>query len=74
MVGYLPSVPAPLRPPTANASYQSDNMEVLDEKVNGGPPMEIEEIVSVLDRECSRPAHLLATKLWRLVFQTRHSR
>ena len=49
-------------------------MEVLDEKVNGGPPMEIEEIVSVLDRECSRPAHLLATKLWRLVFQTKHSR
>ena len=26
-------------------------MEVLDEKVNGGPPLEVEEIVSVRDRE-----------------------
>lgn len=26
-------------------------MEVLDEKVNGGPPMEVEEVVSVKDRQ-----------------------
>lgn len=25
-------------------------MDALDEKVNGGPPMEVEEIVSVTDR------------------------
>lgn len=29
---------------------QSDTMEVLDEKTNGAPPMEVEEIVSVRDR------------------------
>ena len=28
-------------------------MDALDEKVNGGPPMEVEEIVSVHDRACS---------------------
>ena len=33
------------------ASSQSD-MEVMDEKVNGGPPLEVEEIVSVTDRAC----------------------
>ena len=43
MVGYLPSVLAPLCPPTANASYQSDNMEVLDEKVNGSEPLDAAE-------------------------------
>lgn len=32
-----------------DASFQSD-MEVMDEKVNGGPPLEVEEIVSVRDR------------------------
>lgn len=32
-----------------DASFQSD-MEVMDEKVNGGPPLEVEEIVSVKDR------------------------
>ncbi len=26
-------------------------MDILDEKANGGPPMEVEEIVSVNDRE-----------------------
>lgn len=32
-----------------NASSQSD-MDVLDEKVNGGPPLEVEEPVAVTDR------------------------
>lgn len=30
------------------ASLQSD-MDVIDEKANGGPPLEVEEIVSVKD-------------------------
>ena len=30
-------------------------MDALDEKANGGPPMEVEEIVSVHDRAC--PSH-----------------
>lgn len=30
---------------------QSDTMDVLDEKASGIPPMEIEEVVSVHDRE-----------------------
>lgn len=29
---------------------QSDTMDALDEKANGGPSMEVEEIVSVNDR------------------------
>lgn len=34
-----------------NTRVQSDTMDVLDEKTNGVPPMEIDEIVSVHDRE-----------------------
>lgn len=30
-------------------------MDVLDEKQNGAPPMEIDEVVSVRDRACSSP-------------------
>jgi len=30
---------------------QSTGMDVLDEKLNGAPPMEIDEVVSVRDRE-----------------------
>lgn len=30
-------------------------MDALDEKVNGGPPMEVEEIVSVHDRVYPSP-------------------
>ena len=30
-------------------------MDALDEKANGGPPMEVEEIVSVNDRACLLP-------------------
>ncbi|PSR74161.1 hypothetical protein PHLCEN_2v10117 [Hermanssonia centrifuga] len=33
-------------------------MEVLDEKVNGGPPMEVEEIVSVRDHDAFAAKHM----------------
>ncbi|KAI0928557.1 hypothetical protein AcW1_005763 [Taiwanofungus camphoratus] len=36
----------------------SDTMDVLDEKVNGGPPMEVEEIVSVYDHEAFAAKHM----------------
>ena len=32
-------------------SFQSYGMNVLDEKANGGPSMEVDEVVSVRDRE-----------------------
>lgn len=28
------------------------SMDILDEKANGGPPMEVEEVISVRNREC----------------------
>ncbi|KII89207.1 hypothetical protein PLICRDRAFT_599629 [Plicaturopsis crispa FD-325 SS-3] len=36
----------------------SDTMDVLDEKTNGGPSMEVEEIVSVRDHEAFAAKHL----------------
>ncbi|RPD80183.1 cysteine proteinase [Lentinus tigrinus ALCF2SS1-7] len=36
----------------------SDTMDALDEKVNGGPPMEVEEIVSVNDHEAFAAKHM----------------
>ncbi|OSC99045.1 cysteine proteinase [Trametes coccinea BRFM310] len=36
----------------------SDTMDALDEKVNGGPPMEVEEIVSVHDHEAFAAKHM----------------
>ena len=31
--------------------FQTSGMDVLDEKLNGAPPMEIDDLVSVKDRE-----------------------
>jgi hypothetical protein len=43
------------------APPKSDTMDILDEKVNGGPSMEIiDEVVSVRDRKSSLPVISLA--------------
>lgn len=36
----------------------TDNMDVLDEKVNGGPPLEVNEVISVRDHEAFAAKHL----------------
>lgn len=50
-------------------------MEVLDEKVNGGLPMEVEEIVSVRDRELLRRLSTMGGPHLRVATrQTKHLR